>query len=345
MNLHKSPYLNDILEQPDALQNTFDGLKSASDLSFIRRQIEIGQYQRIVLTGMGSSYHVLCPLYLRLIEQGKNVHWIETSELIHYASGWIKPDTLIILVSQSGESAEVTSLMELVNQKATVIGVTNTPDSFLARNSTTVVLTQAGAEGSVSCKTYLASLAALSWLGDGMITDPAQSHFSKMFDAPRLVSQYLTHWQGYVEQLIEMMAGLNDLFLVGRGPSLSAVGTGGLIIKEAAQFHAEGMSSAAFRHGPLEMITRQAFLLAFTGPCKTASLNVELVKDVISAGGHAAIIKESSSQGVFNLPIGNEPMMPILEILPIQLLSVALAVMRGIEPGQFEHASKVTMKE
>jgi glucosamine--fructose-6-phosphate aminotransferase (isomerizing) len=90
---------------------------------------------------------------------------VETSELVHYTNRFFDPKTLIIAVSQSGQSAEMVRLVRTNHKDCTVIAVTNTPDSPLAKHATAAVLTQAGNEFSVSCKTYVTALMALKWLG------------------------------------------------------------------------------------------------------------------------------------------------------------------------------------
>src|SRR5260370_7890453 len=89
---------------------------------------------------------------------------IETSELVHYKSRFFDPKTLIVAVSQSGQSAEMIRLIEVNQKRAAIIAVTNTPESPLALQSDAAVLTRAGDEFSVSCKTYVTALMALKWL-------------------------------------------------------------------------------------------------------------------------------------------------------------------------------------
>ena len=340
-------YFNDIFDQPEALQNTLDGLATASspDLQCLLAKLSSGEYQRLVLTGMGSSYHVLQPLLLRCQQCGMNVHILETSELIHYARGLIGPRTLIVVVSQSGHSAEIVNLLKLTGRQTPIIGVTNTADSPLVQQAAALVLTRAGEETSVSCKTYLAALAALEWLGDQMFGDAKLAHFNQLADAPRLVAGYLSNWQAYVSQLVERFAPIRNLYLVGRGPSLAAVGTGALILKESAHFAAEGLSSAAFRHGPLEMADSHVFVLVFQGLSQTAGLNERLLGDVLARGGQAEAVRMANEPGVFNLPPVPDAALPILEMLPVQLISLALAQIQGFEAGRFSHATKVTITE
>lgn len=338
-------YLCDILDQPAALRDSLAALTDVDPLIPFAKRLASGDLRRVVLTGMGSSYHALYPLTLMLIARGFSAQMIETSELIHYAFGLLEPSTLIIAVSQSGRSVEIIRLLEQAHGRVPLVGVTNAPGSPLAAQSGVVLLTCAGTEHSVSCKTYLAILAALAWLGDVLTGHDHHATLSALSRAPDAVARYLEHWSAHVETLCQHLAGVRYLVLVGRGPSLAAVGTGALIIKEAACFPAEGMSSAAFRHGPLEVVSPQVFVLVYQGAEPTAKLNIRLADDVRAAGGQAALVCESFHQDVFALFPVPQVARPLLEILPAQMLSLALAELQGREAGQFERATKVTVTE
>jgi glucosamine--fructose-6-phosphate aminotransferase (isomerizing) len=340
-----SGYLRDILDQPAAIRDTLATLSDSRSLVSFAERLASGDLRRVVLTGMGASYYALHPLTLTLMAGGFSAHMIETSELVHYASALIEPRTLLIAVSQSGRSAETVQLLERAHVQAPLIGVTNTLDSPLALQSDALLLTRAGDEYSVSSKTYLAALAALAWLGDTLTGHDPLSTQVALDRAPDAMAQYLTHWTEYLESLRRQLADVHYLALVGRGPSLAAVGTGALIIKEAARFPAEGMSSAAFRHGPLEMTSPNLFVLVYAGAEVTANLNARLVDDIRAAGGQAALVGESLTPDVFTLPPAPEIARPLLEILPAQIISLALAQLKGHEAGRFERATKVTETE
>ena len=141
-------------------------LETSKPLQDVAARLNKGKFQRVVLTGMGSSFHALHPLNLELISHGITALMVETSELVHYKNRFFDPKTLIIAVSQSGQSAEMVRLAQTNHKRCTVIAVTNTPDSPLAKHANAAVFTQAGNEFSVSCKTYVTALMALKWLGD-----------------------------------------------------------------------------------------------------------------------------------------------------------------------------------
>ncbi len=338
-------YLQDLVAQPQALADTVSTLEEDRPLTSLCDQLAGGKFGRIVLTGMGSSLHALHPLNLELIEHGYTPLMVETSELIYYMPGFFDRSTLIVAVSQSGRSIEITRLLEINGRRATIVGVTNTPGSPLARESNVVIKTSAGKESSVSCKTYLASLAALIWLGTVLCGRDRQNTRRELYQASSLVGQYLNGWRKHVEEMTSLLAGVRDLFLTGRGASLAAVGTGGLIIKESTHLHAEGMSSAAFRHGPMEMLSPAVFVLVFSGDAIVRHLSARLADDIRTKGGRAELVVEDSPREAFQTPSAPQSLRPLLEILPVEMITLALAALTGREAGKFEIGSKVTTAE
>jgi glucosamine--fructose-6-phosphate aminotransferase (isomerizing) len=343
INQMTTSYLQDLLDQPSALQATLDSLSKMQPLTTFTVGLKSGKYRRVILTGMGSSFHGLYPLQLRLFALPIGVIRLETAELIHYARELIDPANLIIAVSQSGQSAEVVQLLEITQNLVDLIGVTNTPRSALAEKASLAILTRAGDETSVSCKTYISALAALTWLGDQLLGEG--TYFPALAKVPQKVAEYWSGWQDSVELLSHRLSAVKNLFLLGRGNSLAAACAGALIIKEAARYGAEGMNSAAFRHGPLEIISPNTFALVYLGDGATCSLNAKMAQDILAAGGIGETVGMGEGLPPFHLPLCPLPALPILEILPAQMLSLALAGLQGIEAGRFKYASKVTATE
>lgn len=337
----EGPYLRDILAQPAALTATLDWLRSAGRWDEVRSQVRSRSWNRIVLTGMGSSFHSLQPLYWLLVAGGHNVTLAETSELIHYGAALCDERTLIVAVSQSGASAETVRLLDL-NLRSMVLGVTNTAGSPLARRAELALLVQAGSEFSVSCKTYVGGLLCLQWLGAVFSGASEAGSLQRLEPAAALTGQYLQHWRAHTEALAVPLRDKRHLFLAGRGDSLAAVATGALIVKESARFHAEGMSSAALRHGPLEMLQSDMLTAVFSGPERTRTLNRQLAADLLARGQPCLEIGTEAATAALRLPECDPVLRPLLEILPVQLMSLALAALAGREAGRFEHTSKVT---
>ncbi len=105
------------------------------------------------------------------------------------------------------------------------------------------------------------------------------------------------------------------------------------------------MSSAALRHGPFEMLGPESFVLVFEGSEPVCGLNQGLVRDVLGTGARAALCGPSAAAGPFALPRVDDAIRPVLELLPTQMLSLALGYLQGREPGKFDRITKVTTVE
>jgi glucosamine--fructose-6-phosphate aminotransferase (isomerizing) len=338
-------YFADLMNQPEALRATWDALHETTDaLERIGRECGRERFERVVLTGMGGSFFGLHPLAVELAASGWTPMMVETSELIHYYPELLRDSTLVIAVSQSGKSAETVRLLEMNAKRAKVIGVTNWADSPLAREADLAVMTTAGDEYTVSCKTYVTAQMALRVLGAVLNGRDAGARLQEMEPAAEAFREYLSGWKRHVDESIEMLQGARDVFLVGRGESMAAAQTGALTIKESTHFHAEGMSSAAFRHGPFEMLKEGIFIGVFAGDAKTRELNERLVKDVAGTSARAVLFADDA-KGVFRLPKVAKALRTVVEILPVQMMTLALAALAGREAGKFERATKVTSVE
>lgn len=339
-------YLKDILDQPRAIRATWEALQGSPAIEEVAELLAKRRFTRLVLTGMGSSYFALHPLALEVAELGWTPVLLETSELVHYYPRLLTESTLVIAVSQSGQSAETLRLLKHNGDNHAVIAVTNTAESPLAEQADISVLTHAGEEFSVSCKTYVATLVALPVLAAVLCGHKSSERLAELQPAADAADGYLRHWDEHVAAFCERLRDVKHLFLVGRGPSLAAVGTGALIIKESDHFHAEGMSCAAFRHGPFEMLTPAAYVGVFAGDERTRTLNERLAADIAENGtAQSAMIASDSAERACRIPDLPAVARPIAEILPVQMMTLALAALANREAGKFERATKVTVVE
>jgi glutamine---fructose-6-phosphate transaminase (isomerizing) len=346
MNIIEGAYLRDILDQPRAIAATVEGIEIDAKLEALAAGLRQGRFARVILTGMGSSLYALHPLQIELAAAGFAPLLVETAELLHSLPRLLN-GALTVAVSQSGRSAEIVRLVRERSAGSALIGVTNTPGSPLPDGADAVLLTTAGEEFSVSCKTYVATLAALRVLGAVLCGGDAGACRAGLAQASGAAAQYLEGWRAHVDQLAWLMdiANMTQLFLVGRGASLAAVLTGGLILKESTHTAAEGMSSAAFRHGPLEMAGPGTVVLVFGGDGTFHDLTRRLCNDIRKSGGTVMAIGANAGVPALALPEVLPPLLPILEILPVEMLTLALAARKGFEAGRFSHATKVTTVE
>jgi glutamine---fructose-6-phosphate transaminase (isomerizing) len=196
-------YLGDLLAQPRAMRDTLNGLAEHSLPSSITERLAAGDFRRVVLTGMGSSFHVFHPLWNALVRRGIDALMVETSELLYSLPALLREDSLVVSVSQSGYSAEIISLLNRRAQGFTLLGVTNTESSPLAQMANACIITRAGEEQTVSCKTYLVSLAALAWLEPALFGEPT---------APvmQVLEAAMPHLETYIARLPDFVTALQS---------------------------------------------------------------------------------------------------------------------------------------
>lgn len=339
-------YLQNILEQPRALRATLNAPYAINELQAFAEKIRASEIDSVIFTGMGASYHALVPVKLELVAHDIRAQRIETSELLYHAPRLLNPRNLMVIVSQSGQSAEIVKLLERVrSENIPCIGITNTKESPLATNADALLMTHAGAEHSVSSKTYVATLAALSILGALFSEQNISARRAQLLQAADAMEQYLTQWQTHVAALMDHLEEIQHIVMVGRGASLAAAGAGALIVREAARLPCLNMSSAAFRHGPMEMLSPQMFVLVFQGTAPTQALNARLVDDIRAVGAQAALVDDANASNVFSLAPVAPMALPLVEFLVPEMISLALARLRGIIPGNFERNTKITTTE
>ncbi len=343
-----NPYIADILSQPEALRAALRNF-SVEPLDPIIQRIGKNEFDRILITGMGASYNAAYPAFLQLTSQPLPVMLVNTAELLHYSSGLIGGRTLLWMNSQSGRSIELVRLIELAQTipPTCILACVNDASSPLALAADVCLPIHAGVEATVSTRTYLNMLAvnmlaAITLLGG----DPA-SVIQKLISAADAIEQYLSDWQSHVAKLDALLDEVKDLVILGRGASLAAVWNGSLISKEAAKCAFEGMPAADFRHGPLELASPDLTILMFEGARQTARLNRDLALEVARLGGRVLWLAQEANADLptLSLPAVDEIALPLVEILPLQMLTILIAQRKGIEAGLFRHVPKITLQE
>ena len=330
-----SPFEHDIAAQPEALR-AFAHTDGQPALAALRA----GPYDRIVLTGMGSSHDAALPTWRRLARAGRAAWWADTGQLLD-APELITASTLLIVTSQSGSSGEVVSLLEGRPRPATLVAVTNDVTSPLAAGADLVVALHSGDEATVSTKSYLNSLAAHDLLA-ATLTGTAPDD---VLAVAKAVEEFgaaaeLTRPAG------ELVAAANPrLAYIGFGDHAATARYAGLITKEGAKIAAEGFIGGQFRHGPLELAGPglTAVLFGSDDPAGNVSLQ-RLATDLTEAGSTVIAVAALDRPGTaLSLRPPSGTIAPLAYgAVVAQHFTVALARARGITPGAFTFGSKVT---
>jgi glucosamine--fructose-6-phosphate aminotransferase (isomerizing) len=294
----------------------------------------------VLFTGMGSSYDACYPAATALAARGVACSMLDTAELLHFRLPMLRPDSLVVCVSQSGESAELVRLVErLGRQRPQLAAITNGADNTLWRAADIALDTGAGEEHGPSTMTFAAALAAL----DALLGDPpferAALEMERLLAEPDVTADQLCSW----------IDGRPQLALVGRGSARAAAEMGALTLKEAARFPAESLQSAQFRHGPLELAGPALAVMVIATEPATRQLELRLAGELAGAGAAVLVASQDGNDAEGALPVTIGPLegglAAALATVPAQLLAWRLARSRGLQPGEFALAGKVTTRE
>jgi len=343
-----NPYITDILSQPAALREALEHYP-AEQIEPLRARLLRGNFSRIVLTGMGSSFFAAYPAWLNLLSLPIPAIHVNTAELLHYGQQLIDARTLLWINSQSGRSVEIVRLLEALKDRcpAFQLSMSNYLDSPLAQSADLAAPIHAGDEATVSTKTYTNMLAMLLLASTQLAGGDWPGLRQSMFKAATAIEAYLANWQEKVSELDMLLGEVDQLLILGRGASMGAAWNGSLINKEAAKCTFEGMNVADFRHGPMELASSRLTILVLEGAPKTSRMNRDLALEVTKLGGKVLWLASQPDPQLptFLLPSVEENVRPLVEVLPFQTLTIIMAQKNGLEPGKFRNIGKVTIQE
>jgi glucosamine--fructose-6-phosphate aminotransferase (isomerizing) len=205
----------------------------------------------------------------------------------------------------------------------------------------------AGEEATVSTKTYTNMLAVNLLAAIQLIGGDVDALIREMRLTADAMESYLANWENRVQELDSLLGNFEQLYIMGRGSSMSAVWNGSLNNKEAAKCSFEGIHAAEFRHGPLEVVDNGFAAIIFAGSSQTSGLNRAMAQDILSYGGKVLWVDSSIDAEIptLLLPKTGELTLPLMEILPMQLLTLVMAKRKHIEAGKFRYIPKITAKE
>lgn len=325
-------------------------------LAVLQRLAERAGSGPIVCTGMGGSYAVCHTPVTEMAGRGLPVSMADAAELVDFRRPTLLPNTILVAVSQSGESAEVVRLVRTLRSQPTgpqVVSVTNGLDNPLAAEADLAFDTRAGDELGPSTLTFGNALVVLSALTLVLAGDTAESAVeSTRRSTDQASTAAETLLSSHPQLTGELRSWLGDhavLALLGRGSDRAATEMGSLLLKEAARFPAESLETAQFRHGPLELAGPQTAVAIVATELATSERDQRLAEQ-LSEGGTAVLVISPEGSGpslAQRLSTGQVERMlsPAVSVIPFQLLAGALAGERGYEPCALERASKVTAYE
>ena len=344
--------LKEIYEQPKSIADTLIGRTAGLDAS-ITAGIDLQGIEKVVIIGCGTAYNAgLVGKYA--IENWANISVdVELASEYRYREPSVDNKTLLIPISQSGETMDTLMAMRYAREKgARVFSVCNTNGSTIPRESDAVLYTHAGPEIAVaSTKAFTAQLVAMYLLA--LHLGKARGFISAELE--KEIERELTDLPGKVEQVLETVEPLRALtrqfkdatsvLFLGRHVGFPTALEGALKLKELAYMHAEGFAGGELKHGPIALIDQGTPVVAIM-PTENSLLAEKMASNIQEVKARGAIIIAiadaplASADHLIRIPKTHEFLQPVLAVVPLQVISYEMAIARGNDVDQPRNLAK-----
>jgi glucosamine--fructose-6-phosphate aminotransferase (isomerizing) len=352
--------LKEIYEQPRSIYDSFRGRFDAETGEIHMRSMEdyaerLKEIKRLILIGCGTSWHAGLVAEYLFEDLARVPVEVEYASEFRYRNPVLYADDLIVAISQSGETADSLAAMELAKRKgASVFGVCNVVGSSIPRMSDAGAYTHAGPEiGVASTKAFTAQVTVLALMAVGMAKlrgtmNPLAitAFYQEMEAIPEKIEKALLLNDEIVKLAAEYKEAKNFLYL-GRGYNFPVALEGALKLKEISYIHAEGYPAAEMKHGPIALIDEEMPVVVIATNSEHYEKVVSNIQEVKARKGKVIAIVSEGNNGlnemvdhVIQVPETIEALSPLINTVPLQLLSYHIAVMRGCNVDQPRNLAK-----
>ena len=352
--------LKEIFEQPKAVADTLIGRLSDNKqivLDELRMSAdEIRALKKITVIACGTAYHAGLVAKYAIEKWAKIPVDVEIASEFRYRDPIIDAGTLVIAISQSGETMD--TLMAVRHAKAAggrVLAICNTNSSTIPRESDAVLYTHAGPEIAVaSTKAFLTQIVAVYLIGlklaqvRGTLTDAqVKSLYNEMLELPGQVEQILETIEP-LRELTRKFVKNNTVLFLGRGIEYPVALEGALKLKELAYIHAEGFAGGELKHGPIALIEEGTAVIAILPTKDEHALDEKMlsnIQEVKARGARVVVIAPEGAEVVgaehiIRIPVASPLFQPVLATVPLQVFAYEIAVARGTDVDQPRNLAK-----
>ncbi len=352
--------LKEIFDQPRAVTDTFRGrvVPESGNLVLPGTSLDpaiLEVVQRIVLVACGTSYHAAIVGRFMLERLTGIPSEMDFGSEFRYRDAPLGPETLVVAISQSGETADTLGAVKAARAKGTpILAITNVVGSALAREATGVLYTHAGPEiGVASTKTFTATVTACYLLAlhlgrqrGALTAEDGRKRIQDLLEIPRLMEATLELDPQVAELARELFQYRNFLYL-GRGIHYPIALEGALKLKELSYIHAEGYPAGEMKHGPIALIDEGMPVVAVAPRDGTYERLLGNIEEVRARDGRVIAIAHAGDREiaaradrVVHVPPTVDLLSPILMVLPLQLLAYHVAIRRGCDVDQPRNLAK-----
>ena len=339
--------IKEIYEESDAVRNTLTEKESIREIiDDVKDDIN-----KIVFVACGTSYHAsLTGKYLIESMSGITTEVLLASEF-KYSAKTLDERTLVIFISQSGETADTLKALDVANETSKTLAIVNVAGSSATRRAKYVIQTQAGPEiGVAATKTYISQLTAIYLLA-ALLADN-QELLDKLEKVPNYIDEILEDVEP-LKIMTEKYKYTDDFFYIGRGFVYPTALEGALKLKEITYIHGEGYAAGELKHGPLALIDNCIPVVVILPPGENHRKTMSNLEEVKSRGADVIGIGSKTDEGIINKSkdcflINDEVddiIAPLVYIIPLQLMSYYIAVEKNFDPDKPKNLAKCVTVE
>ena len=332
--------LKEISEQPDTILRTEKNDQIQQFVNDIKRS------KNLYLTGSGTSYNAAeIAKYLMSKFAKIKIETVISSEL-PFSPDYIEQDSTLIAISQSGESADVLEAVRIAKKSNTsILSIVNHLNSSLSQESSLAIGLNCGPEiGVAATKSFTSQLAILYKITDKLCNGCINPDWEKVSSA---ISQILSD-HSKIKEIAKDLKEITDIYVLGRGIHLSIAREAALKLKELSYIHAEGIAGGELKHGPLALMDSNVYVVIINPNDSTYNDTLNSANEIKARGAKIIGISDKQSNVYdywIEIPTIDEPLYPIIEIIPIQLLSYYTALEKKTNPDYPRNLAKsVTVK-
>ncbi len=352
--------LKEIFEQPKTIEDTFRGriLPDHSDIvlgGLLDVFPKILKAKRIIIIGCGTSWHAALVGEYLIEEYARVPVEVEYASEFRYRNPILSSDDVVIAITQSGETADTLAALRMAKEKgATILGICNVVGSSIARETDAGVYTHAGVEiGVASTKAFTAQVTVITLFALKLAKEKGQiapelylQLISELTEIPEKLKSILVKHPAIKEIAAKYKDSVNALYL-GRGYLFPVALEGALKLKEISYIHAEGYAAGEMKHGPIALVDDNLPVIVVAAKDHYYEKIVSNIQEVKARKGNIiAVVTEGDDvlknmvNDVFEIPKSHPAVSPLLAIIPLQLFSYYIAVLRGCDVDQPRNLAK-----
>ena len=352
--------LKEIFEQPKTIEDTFRGRINHEHTEIVLGGLldvlpKILKARRIIIIGCGTSWHAALVGEYLIEEYARIPVEVEYASEFRYRNPILNSDDVVIAISQSGETADTLAALRMAKERgATILGICNVVGSSIARETDSGVYTHAGVEiGVASTKAFTAQVTIMTLLAlklakeNGRISSGLYLDLIKeLSEIPEKVKSILVKHPHIKEVAAKYKDAINALYL-GRGALFPVALEGALKLKEISYIHAEGYAAGEMKHGPIALVDDNLPVIVVAAKDHYYEKIVSNIQEVKARKGNIIAVVTEGDTGLtnmvndlFEIPKSHPAVSPLLAIIPLQLFSYYIAVMRGCDVDQPRNLAK-----